>query len=482
MASPLLYQMPARDWLARFDKGRGATARSFERITDTELDRIAAWGFDWLYLLGVWQTGQAGRRISLANAAWQPGYRRALSSFDESAVSGSPFAIAAYEVHGDFGGNEALASLRERLHSRGMRLMLDYVPNHVAIDHAWTVTHPERLMRGTDEDLQREPDNYLRVGKNVFAYGRDPYFPGWVDTVQLDYSNAETQAAMAGELSRIAGQCDGLRCDMAMLILPQIFERTWGKKAAPFWPDAIAKLRAANPDFTMMAEVYWGMEWELQQQGFDYAYDKTLYDRLLGEDAGPVRDHLRAPVEFQSRLARFLENHDEPRIAEELPWARHRAAALVAYSLPGLRFFHDGQLEGARRKPSVHLGLREREQADEQVLSFYRDLIPLLRRYFTGDWRLVEASAAWEGNHSHRGLIAGEWRREGKLNAVVIVNFSGGEAQGYLHLDVQGLAETITFADPLTDDQYERPCRDVAERGLYVALPAWGAHLFRVCG
>jgi len=97
-----------------------------------------------------------------------------------------------------------------------------------------------------------------------------------------------------------------------------------------------------------MAEVYWDLEWTLQQQGFAYCYDKRLYDRLLGGNAGAIRDHLRASLDFQDKLARFLENHDEPRIASALPWPQHRAAAVITYLSPGLRFFHQGQFEGAR--------------------------------------------------------------------------------------------------------------------------------------
>ena len=85
---------------------------------------------------------------------------------------------------------------------------------------------------------------------------------------------------MARELERIATMCDGVRCDMAMLILPDVFERTWGRRPEPFWPRTIERVRKAAPSFLFMAEVYWDLEWELQQQGFNYTYDKRLYDRL----------------------------------------------------------------------------------------------------------------------------------------------------------------------------------------------------------
>ena len=102
-------------------------------------------------------------------------------------------------------------------------------------------------MSGTEEQLAAQPQNYCRVGKGkgarILAYGRDPYFDGWPDTLQLNYGNPALQEAMLGELRRIARQCDGVRCDMAMLVLPEVFERTWGIAAPPFWPRATEAVR-----------------------------------------------------------------------------------------------------------------------------------------------------------------------------------------------------------------------------------------------
>ena len=162
--------------------------------------------------------------------------------------------------------------------------MLDFVPNHMGLDHPWVEDHPDYFIQGTELDLARAPQNYTWVkrkrGDLLLAYGRDPYFSGWPDTLQLNYANPATQEAMIGELVKIAGQCDGVRCDMAMLVLPDVFERTWGQRAPLFWPTATQRVRERVPGFLFMAEVYWDLEWTLQQQGFDYAYDKRLYDRL----------------------------------------------------------------------------------------------------------------------------------------------------------------------------------------------------------
>ena len=153
----------------------------------------------------------------------------------------------------------------------------------------------------------------------------------------------------------MAGKCDGVRCDMAMLLLPDVFQRTWGLTPEPFWPRATAAVRAAHPGFTFLAEVYWDLEWTLQQQGFDYCYDKRLYDRLQAGNAHAMRDHLNAGLDYQDKLARFLENHDEPRAASTFAWPQHRAAAAITFLSPGLRFFQQGEFEGARVRVPAHL-------------------------------------------------------------------------------------------------------------------------------
>ncbi|MCK7538483.1 MAG: hypothetical protein MZV63_49770 [Marinilabiliales bacterium] len=91
-----------------------------------------------------------------------------------------------------------------------------------------------------------------------------------------------------------------------------------------------------------MAEVYWDMEWTMQQQGFDYAYDKRLYDRLREGHARPVREHFYAAPDYQDKLARFLENHDEPRAAATFDQQNHEAAAVITFFVARFKVFSPG--------------------------------------------------------------------------------------------------------------------------------------------
>ncbi|MDJ0848519.1 MAG: alpha-amylase family glycosyl hydrolase [Myxococcota bacterium] len=395
--------------------------------------------------------------------------------------------MTGYSVHEALGGDDALRRLRARLHERGLRLMLDFVPNHTAPDHPWTREHPEFYVAGSEADLEREPGNYLAVdapgGPRVLAHGRDPYFPGWPDTLQLDYGSPALQEAMRGELLRAAGHCDGLRCDMAMLVLPDVFSRTWGIDAQPFWPEAIQRVRQARPDFVFMAEVYWDLESTLQQQGFDYTYDKRLYDRLRDQVAGPVREHFQASADFQERSARFLENHDEPRVAATFPNEVHQAAAILTYFCPGLRFFHQGQAWGWRKRIPVHLRRGPEEPRDPSVQEFYRDLLEVLRlpALRNGDWRLLECSAVGGDDPTSDGFLAFSWERGQEERGLVVVNYAPEPGRCRVRLPFQDLGgRRIRFEGRLGGASYEREGDALLTEGLYIELPGWGYHVFEL--
>jgi glycosidase len=483
---PSLYQINTRAWLGELtsDAGRRLTLAD---VPDPVLDAIAELGADWVWLLGVWQTGSASRAVSRAQPEWRREFAEVLPDLTEDDICGSCFAVTGYEVHRDLGGEAALADLRRRLAERGLLLMLDFVPNHTALDHPWVNSHPEFFVAGREDDLVREPANFLRVdrkdGSLILAHGRDPYFPGWPDTLQLNYGEAAVRAAMGRDLLRIAERCDGVRCDMAMLVLPEVFKHTWGIEAADFWPEAIAAVRRAVPGFVFMAEVYWDLEWVLQQQGFDYTYDKRLYDRLRDGHAAAVRGHLVADLDFQRKLARFLENHDEPRAAAVFQPATHRAAAVVTFFAPGLRFFHEGQFEGRRKRLSPHLCRRPAEPVDEELLAFYRRLLSVLDHSVTRDgrWSSVTCHPAWDGNATWDQFIAYAWENGDGERRLVTVNYGPTPGQCLVPLTFGDLADRdVRLVDLMGDAAYDRDGNELMAPGLYLDLPAWGHHVFAV--
>jgi glycosidase len=481
---PSLYQINTRVWLTELSRTLGRRA-SLDDIPDDELDRLAELGFDWVWLMSVWQTGLAAQKVSRSNPEWRKEFQETLPDLREDDIPGSGFAISGYTVHAHLGGDAALPRLRERLKRHGLKLMLDFVPNHMGLDHPWVEDHPEYFIHGSELDLARAPQNYTWVkrkrGDLILAHGRDPYFPGWLDTLQLNYANSATQEAMIGELVKIAGQCDGVRCDMAMLVLPEVFERTWGQRAPLFWPTAIQRVRERVRGFIFMAEVYWDLEWALQQQGFDYAYDKRLYDRLREYHVPPVREHFHAGLDYQNKLARFLENHDEPRAAATFSPAVHVAAAVVTFLSPGLRFFHQGQFEGRRKRISPHLGRAPEEPIDHKLQHFYDRLLSVLRQPLLrdGKWQLLQCAPAWDGNWTWDCFLAFAWQGAGEERLVVAVNYAANQSQCYVRLPFTDLGKrSWRLQDQMCPANYDRDGNDLQSRGLYLDMHPWRASVF----
>jgi hypothetical protein len=483
---PSLYQINTRVWLTELSRRLGRTA-SLDDIPDAELDLLVTRGFDWAWFRSVWRTGPAGQRVSRSHPEWRREFETTLPDLRDEDIAGSGFAINGYTTHPDLGGDAALARLRDRLRDRGLRLMLDFVPNHTALDHPWVEDHPEYYVLGTELDLARAPRNYTwvkrRGGDRLLAYGRDPYFPGWPDALQLDYGNPATQDAMLGELLKIAGRCDGVRCDMAMLVLPDVFERTWGIPSLPFWPKATRRVREQAPDFCFMAEVYWDLEWTMQQQGFDYTYDKRLYDRLRDRHARPVREHFRAGLDYQDKSVRFLENHDEPRAAATFPPAVHEAAAVITYLAPGLRFFQKGQFEGRKARISVHLSREPDEPIDDRLEPFYSKLLEVLQApvFRDGRWQLLDCTAAWDGNWTCDCFLAFAWQGPDDARMLVVVNYGDNQSQCYVRLPFAELGgRTWRLRDRLGQATYDRDGSSLKTQGLFLDVEPWKYHVFEI--
>ncbi len=493
MNNPSLFQLNTRVTLHELSTKLGRAA-TLDDVPDAMLDEIAKNGFEWVWLLGVWQTGEAGRQISRSDPKLRAEFAKELPDLREQDIVGSPFAVKAWTVHEAFGGDAALARSRTRLSKRGMKLLLDFVPNHVSPDHPWVDTYPEYFVQGSEQDLEREPQNYVRRetarGPKILARGRDPYFDGWPDTLQLNYRHGGLREAQLQMLGRIADRCDGVRCDMAMLVQPDVFARTWGDRAKPadgsppfdepFWPGAIGAIKKRRSDFIFLAEVYWDLEWELQQAGFDYTYDKRLYDRLRAREARPVREHLYADMKFQERSARFLENHDEPRALAVFDEPVEKAAAVITYLVPGMRFFHEGQLDGRKVHASMHLGRRPPEPVVPSIRAFYDRLLAIGKRLevHEGRWALCECRRAWDGNPTCDQFVAMTWAA-GERRLVAAVNYGPSQGQCYVTLGLPELSNRrFTLVDLLGNARYERD--DLATAGLYLDMPGWGAQVFEL--
>jgi hypothetical protein len=484
-SAPVVFEIDTLVWLREASR-RLDRPLTLADVPDELWDETLPAGVDAVWLMGVWERSPVGREIAQGNEALRRAFRAALPDFRDGDNAGSPYCVRRYVVDETLGGPPALAAARAALARRGLRLVLDYVPNHVAPDHSWVTQHPEYFVRGTPEALAAAPDAWLDAGGTVIARGRDPYFPPWPDVVQLNAFDARVREATAEVLASIGEQCDGVRCDMAMLLLTEVFARTWGEwagspPAREFWPDVVARLRGTSPDLVLIAEAYWDLEWTLQQQGFAFCYDKRLYDRLVHDGADAVRGHLHADPGYQQRLLRFVENHDEPRAAATLPGERGRAAAVTVATLPGATLWHEGQLEGRTVQLPVFLSRRPDETPDESLRAFYDRLVPTARLVRRGAWRLLDA-VGWPDNGSFRDVLAWTWSDTGDLpHHVVVVNLSGHASQARIRLPWPALAGSAWFlSDELSGQVFDRDGDELSGSGLFVDLPPWGCHVLAV--
>jgi Alpha amylase, catalytic domain len=301
-----LYEINTWVWLSELSLRTGMSVDP-GAVPSAEWDAIAKFGFDAVWCMGVWERSPAGIAIANQNKNLVEDFRRALPDFRSEDNVGSAYCIRRYVVDKHLGGPKGLAIARQELAKRDMKLLLDFVPNHVAPDHPWVTEYPEYFVRGNAEDAGRDPTSYIEVEGRYCACGRDPHFPAWPDVLQLNAFQPGFRQAMIETVSSIAAQCDGVCCDMAMLLLNQIFERTWGSRAGQrppteYWADVIPAIKRTHPNFCFIAEAYWDLEWDLQQQGFDFCYDKRHYNRLEHDNAESVRLHLCADLAFQDRL------------------------------------------------------------------------------------------------------------------------------------------------------------------------------------
>ncbi len=478
-----IYEINTWVWLSDLCRKSNASV-DLASVPPAEWDAIAKYGFDAVWLMGVWERSPAGIAIANRNAGLMDDFHRALPDFRPEDNVGSAYCVRRYVVDQHLGGPEGLAIARRELAKRGMRLLLDFVPNHLAPDNPWIIEHPEHFMQLDASHLHSEPPSCAQVGEKIFACGKDPYFPAWPDVVQVNAFEPSFRPAVVELLLDVAGQCDGVRCDMAMLLLNNVFARTWGERAGEvpateYWRDVITAVKQQHPNFLFIAEAYWDLEWELQQQGFDYCYDKRLYDRLEHEETEGVRLHLNADLAYQQKLLRFIENHDEPRASVAFPSAKGRAAAIAIATTPGAKLFHEGQFEGRRARVPTFLGRRAEEPADEACQTFYRKLLTAINRpsFREGEWTICNCSG-WPDNTSFQRLGVWSWTKDDDRR-LVVVNLSGGSVQARIWLpwdEVKG--KTWRLDDALSEASYDRNGDDIKTNGLYVDLAPWTGQIF----
>jgi len=443
--------------------------------------------FDAVWLMGVWERSPASKRIAQEDPSLQKEYHKALEHIKEDDIIGSPYAVYYYHVDKKLGGKRALTDFRENLKEHNIKLILDFVPNHVARDHMWTIEKSDLFVEGSFEDMNKKPNEFFSSYGRVLAHGKDPYFPPWTDTVQINVFSSEARKKEINTLKSIAEICDGVRCDMAMLVTNEVFKNTWGDKVGDipekeFWEEVIPPIIEKYPNFKFIAEVYWNMEWNLMQQGFDYCYDKNYYNMIIDKNIKDLKEYLHADFKYQKNLIRFIENHDENRVEKELGIRRSEVAAVLTLTLPGMGFIHEGQMKGYEIKIPVQLKRRRNEIIKNKMLEFYRSLLATIsnNNVKNNNWELCNVNQISQEDHTNEKIISYHWWAN-QEHFIIIINFNEISSKGKIKIPSFNLdSERIKFRDLLTDEIFRYDTSELQNNGFYIEVPGLRYYLFHV--
>lgn len=433
--NPHILEINARSWLRRYEREQGRKL-TLADVPASFWEKIQKMGFDAVWLMGVWKHSPAAEKIAREHKEIQTQISAIKPDFKKEDVTASPYAVYDYVVDEALGGNEALSAFRKNLNERGIQLFLDFVGNHTAIDAPVVTEHPELFITtGTHAPHVHADWFFQNPNGHYIAHGRDPYFAPWTDTAQLNYFNPQTREFMTQKLLQVASMCDGVRCDMAMLSLNKVQRDTWWEfiggelPKEEFWTQALNAVRAAHPEFVFIAEVYWGLEWDIQELGFDYTYDKVLYDRLRFANADSIRGHLRAEHLFQMRSLRFIANHDEEEPLKAFGREKSLAAATIISTLPGARLFHLFQLLGRPERMPIQY-INDDFTIDQAVEQYYWKILAIVSdpAFHGGQWSLQETVPVYAGEESCRHILSWTWRQR-HTGKMVFINYSDSPAQ-----------------------------------------------------
>lgn len=486
---PRLYLINTRLWIDQLTK-KYQHSITIDNIPQKEWQPLFD-KYDYFWFMGIYQPSQASREHA---QKWSHQSRYALPDLDPSIdVTGSPFAIPEYSP------NPAIAKdwkswdkMVKHLHKNNKKVILDFVPNHLALDSQLAQKHPEYFIQGSQHQYLSNPDFYFPLvaldQKTYYvAHGKDPNYSSWEDTLQLNYGLPGVHQHMAEELQKLVSHCDGVRCDMAMLVNPITFLKTWGWTLSPdqknylqqhsFWQKNIPLIKNnINKNFKFIGEIYWDEDY--LSQYFDYIYDDKFYKKVISSSPD-LKNHLSHLINPKNnstscRSALYIENHDEERAAKTLGPDRARAAAVLAALVPESMFIvNQGQENGWQIHPPMQISRFPNESNDLQTQKFYDKLFKLTNSqlFKNGDWKICQI------NQIFGETIALEVNsKDEKSKAIICLNITNNYSKCTIP---QISRETPINIDCLTQDKEIVPdCN--RQNGMYIGLESGEVQIINI--
>lgn len=474
-------------WLDQLTKSSGYPITRLDQVPDAELDRLAAWGFSGLWLIGLWERSSASRRI-----------KEICGNPDAHA---SAYSLYDYTIAADLGGEAAFLNLKERAWRRGIRLASDMVPNHTGIYSRWIMEHPHWFIQTdycpfpsynfTGEDLSPDSsvtiqieDGYWskqdaavvfrmidrRDGQTRYIYhGNDGTSIPWNDTAQLNYLLAEVRETVIQTILHVARLTPIIRFDAAMTLAKKHYQRLWFPQrglgggipsrsehamgrdefdaAFPveFWREVVDRMAVEAPDTLLLAEAFWMMEgYFVRTLGMHRVYNSAFMNMLKQEENHKYRQTIKNVLEFNTeilkRFVNFMNNPDEKTAVEQFgSQGKYFGVCVMLTTMPGLPMFGHGQIEGFREK----YGMEYRraywnEEVDEGLVRGHELWIfPLLKRrwLFSGSENFTLYDFIAHDGSVDENVFAYS-NRSGQEHALVLYHNRYGHTSGRLRNSV----------------------------------------------
>ena len=486
-------------WLDQLSRKYQRPIQRLDQIPDAELAALARWGFNALWLIGLWERSPASQRIKQLRG-------------NPEAVA-SAYSLVDYVVAADLGGEAALNELQQRCARWGIALASDVVPNHTGIDSRWMAEHPDWFLqlphspypgyRFNGPDLSSNPEVSLyiedgywdhsdaavtflhldrRSGRARHIYhGNDGTHMPWNDTAQLNYLLPEVREAMIQTILRVARSFRVIRFDAAMTLAKKHFQRLWfpqpgGGAGVPsrsgygmsrqdfeaafpveFWREVVDRVAAEVPDTLLIAEAFWLMEsYFVRTLGMHRVYNSAFMNMLKQEENAKYRTVLKQTLAFNpeilQRFVNFMNNPDEETAVEQFGKGdKYFGVAVLLATLPGLPMFGHGQIEGLREKYGMEYRRAYWDETPDQPFIRHHEnqIFPLLRRR-----RLFSGASAFQlydfvsGGRIEENVYAYS-NSLGEERALVVYHNHPGSTGGWLR---QAVPRAIAGGDdPITE-------------------------------
>lgn len=419
-------------WLDQLSKKYRRGIVRLDQIPDEELDELARWNFNGLWLIGIWERSRASRRI-----------KHIMGNID--AVS-SAYSLYDYQIAHDLGGDAAYQNLNQRAKARGIRLASDMVPNHTGIYSKWMVENPDFFIqsavspfpayRFTGENLSEHPDIEIRIDDGYYSktdaavvfqridrrtgdvryiyHGNDGTNMPWNDTAQLDMIKQEVREAVIQMIFEVARRFSIIRFDAAMTLAKKHFARLWYPRPGTggdipsradyamtqarfdtlfpveFWREVVDRMNQTMPETLLLAEAFWFMEgYFVRTLGMHRVYNSAFMHMLKNEENEKYRDLITNTLEFEpeilKRYVNFMSNPDEETAIRQFGTGdKYFGVCVLMSTLPGLPMFAHGQIEGYTEKYGMEYQRAYYNEQPQQWLveKHQKEIFPLLKKRY----------------------------------------------------------------------------------------------------